>query len=179
MHESLLFGAVSIAAFTFEVVVFSPGVHVAVGNVFTRGMRDGFVWAMGMRIRLSEVLVIRLASQIVHVDTFASFVDVGHGCFRAPIEAAAFLDTRVVFAARLDECVSGGGCECDGVKVGIDFAQVVAIDAVIRDESFGMGRREVEFHLGKLTARLGEVDGFGFGNGGGNGGGNVGSCRCE
>ncbi len=169
MRESLLFGAVSITAFTFEVVVFSPGIHVAVGNVFARGTRDGFVWAIGMRIRLSEVLVIRLACQIAHVDTFASFVDVGHGCFRAPIEATAFLNTGVVFAAHLDECVSGGGCESDGVKVGIDFAQVVAIDAVIRDESFGMGRWEVEFHLGKLAARLGEEYRFGSGSRSGDG----------
>jgi hypothetical protein len=61
------------------------------------------------------------------------------------------------------------------VKVGIDFAQVVAIEAVICDESFGVMWREVESHLGKLTARLGEVDGFGFGSGSGGGSG----CRCE
>lgn len=61
-----------------------------------------------------------------------------------------------------------------GVKVGIDFAQVVAaIRGAIRDESFGVRRWEVEFHLGKLTARLGEVDGFGFGFGSGGG------CRYE
>jgi len=62
-----------------------------------------------------------------------------------------------------------------GVKVGIDFAQVVAaIRGAIRDDYFGMRCWEVEFHLGKLTARLGEVDGFGFGSGNGGGG-----CRCE
>ena len=42
MCESLFFGAVSIAAFIFKVVVFVPGEPVAVGNVFAWGMRDVF-----------------------------------------------------------------------------------------------------------------------------------------
>ena len=76
MLEFLFFGEISTTAFLFEIVVFRPRAYVAVGDVFARGRRDGFVWAIGFRIRHSEVLIIRLAMQIVHVNTFATFVDV-------------------------------------------------------------------------------------------------------
>lgn len=109
-------------------------------------------------------MVVRLATQIVSVNTFAVLVDVGDRCARAPLETTAFLDAGVFSAACLDECVSGRGCECGGVKTGIDFAEVASIWGAIHDESFGMRWREVEFHLGKLTACFGEARGFGFGN---------------
>ena len=109
-------------------------------------------------------MVIRLSRQIVHVNAFASFIDVGRGCFRMTIEATAFLYAGVFFAARLNECVSGRGCEFAGVKTGIDFAQIASIRGAIHDVSFGMKWREIKSHFGKLTACFGEARGFGFRN---------------
>ena len=110
-------------------------------------------------------MVIRLATQIVDMNAFAAFVDVGDRCARAPLEASAFMDAVVCSAARLDECIFGRGCERDGVKIGIDFAQVASILGAIHDGSFGMMWREFEFHLGKLTACFGEAGGLRSGSG--------------
>ena len=114
-------------------------------------------------------MVVRLSRQIVDMNTFAAFVDVGDRCARAPLEALAFMDAVVCCAARLDKCISGRGFECSGVKtgIGIDFAQVASIWGAIHDGSSGMRWWEFEFHLGKLTARFGEAGGFGSGSGSG------------
>jgi len=77
------------------------------------------------------------------------------------------MDTGVFFAARLDECVFGGGCECDGVKVGIDYAQVATIEGATHDESFRVRWRDIKFHHVKFTVHLGEVDVFVVGSGNG------------
>lgn len=114
-------------------------------------------------------MVVRLATQIVNVNTFAVLVDVGDRCARAPLETTAFMDAVVCRAARLDECVSGRGCECGGVKTGIDFAQVASIWSAIHDGSSGMRWWEFEFHLGKLLARCGEIGGLGSRSGRGSG----------
>ena len=101
------------------------------------------------------------------MNAFAFFVDVIDRCAGAPLEASAFLDAVVTFATHLDECVSGRGGEGFGVKIGIDFAQVASIWVAIHHDSFGVRRRKIEFHLGKLSARLGETGGFRFGDGSG------------
>ena len=116
-------------------------------------------------------MVVRLATQIVNVNTFAAIVDVGDRCARAPLETTAFMDAVVCRAARLDKCVSGRGFECSGVKtgIGIDFAQVASIWGAIHDGSSGMRWWEFEFHLGKLLARCGEPGGLRSGSGSGSG----------
>ena len=79
------------------------------------------------------------------------------------------MDAVVCSAARLDECISCGGRERDGVKTGIDFAQVASIWCAIHDGSSGIRWWEFEFHLGKLTACFGEAGRLRSGNGGGSG----------
>jgi len=106
------------------------------------------------------------------VNAFAFLVDVGDGCARAPLETTAYMNAVVCSATRFDECVSGRGCECGGVKTGIDFAEVISIWCAIHDGSSGVRWRKLEFHLGKLLACFGKAGGFGSGGSGSGGDGN-------
>ena len=116
-------------------------------------------------------MVICLAFQVIDMNAFPFFVDVGDRCAGLSLEAAACMNAVVCSATRLDECVSGRGCECSGIKIGIDFTQVASIWCAIHDESFGMRWRELESHLGELLACFGEAGGFRRGGGGCGGGG--------
>ena len=75
------------------------------------------------------------------------------------------MDAVVSSATRLDECISGGGCERLRVKTGIDFAEVASIWSAIHDGSFGVRWWELEFHFCKLTACFGKAGGLGSGSG--------------
>ncbi len=86
------------------------------------------------------------------------------------------MNAVVCSAARLDECIFGRGCECSGVKTGIDFAEVASIWGAIHDGSFGVMWWELESHLGKLLACFGETGGLGGGYGG-SGSGSVVHCH--